>query len=324
MELGRLSTMHTCPPPSEALDEWLESYDSVRGRYGHLLLEQRSDVDNDLIAALRPYFESAHADAREYFHAQIGIDLHPDAGGPGEDACYPNCLPPKALRGLFGEVMAGLLTEAFRESFVGGHPWRVPIFLFRYHADVEAYLYSLARDGRRRREVFGRFGSDFIGIALDDQGRVARFIAGEAKWRRQLTDSVLAELMLGELVKDRTTGDRERSGKGVWSEVNRDTPVPHGLRQLQRLLEQRDPEGHAAAILSLDEALILNHPRPLPRTNLILLAGNGARRREAGDVLIGWEEVPAEYTAPHDLQVVELILRDGDLLIDGLYSSLWT
>lgn len=78
-----------------------------------------------------------------------------------------------------------------------------------------------------------------------------------------------------------------------------------------------------AAILSLDRALIVDHPRPLPRTNLILIVGNGARRREAGEVLIGWEETPEEYTAPHDLQVVELILTDGEDLIDGVYSTLW-
>jgi len=296
----------------------------VRGRYGHLLLEQRTAPDNDLVAALRPYFESAHLDARDYFHGQIGIDLHPDAGAPGEDVCcYPNCLPPKALRGLFGEVMAGMLTEAFRSSFVGGHPWRVPVFLFRYHADVEAYLFSLARDDRRRREVFGRFGSDFIGVVLDDDGKVSRFIAGEAKWRKRLTDSVVDELMLGAYVTDRKTGERSRSGRGIWFEINRDTTVPHGLRQLQRLLEQQDPDGHAAAILSLDEALILHHARPLPRTNLILIAGNGAKERETGAPLLEWEELPEEYTAPHDLQVVELILTDGELLIDGLYSMLW-
>ncbi len=40
-------------------------------------------------------------------------------------------------------------------------------------------------------------------------------------------------------------------------------------------------------------------------------------------MLIGWKEAPEEYTAAHDLQVVELILTDGEQLIDGLYSSLW-
>jgi hypothetical protein len=84
-----------------------------------------------------------------------------------------------------------LLRIARMITVVGGYPWRVPIFLFRNHADVEAYLHALARDDRRRREIFGRFGSDFIGIALDNAGEVARFIAGEAKWRHRLTDAVV-------------------------------------------------------------------------------------------------------------------------------------
>jgi len=59
------------------------------------------------------------------------------------------------------------------------------------------------------------------------------------------------------------------------------------------------------------------------RTNLVLLVGNGARRREALSCLIPWEETPANYTAPHDLQVVEIILDGGDGLIDELYTQLW-
>src|SRR3546814_8397016 len=99
-------------------------------------------------------------------------------------------------------------------------------------------------------------------------------------------------------------GERVRNGRGVWFEINRDMPVPHGLRQLQRLLELRAPENYAAAILSIDRAIALDGP-PLPRTNLILISGNGARRREADDFMIPWEECPEEYTAPHALKVVE-------------------
>ncbi len=315
--------MHTCEPPTEAIDEWLSSNGTIRGSYGHLLLEQKAATDDDLIDAMRPYFESAHLDAREYFHRQIGIDLHPDADAPGAQACYPSCLPSTARRGLFGEVMAGMVTEAFQAKFVGGHPWCIPIFLFRQHADVEAYLWNLARNPDRVRQIFGRFGSDFLGLALNEDGEVVRFIAGEAKWRQRLTDSAVNSLMLGPWEEDEETGERARSGRGVWFEVNRDTPLPHGLRQLQRLLELRDPVGHQAAILSIDQAVLLEDAPPLPRTNLILIAGNGARDRKPLDVLIGWEEAPEEYTAPHDLQVVELILSDGERLIDGLYSSLW-
>src|SRR3546814_16891130 len=79
-------------------------------------------------------------------------------------------------------------------------------------------------------------------------------------------------------------GERVRNGRGVWFEINRDMPVPHGLRQLKRLLELRAPENYAAAILSIDRAIALDGP-PLPRTNLILISGQGARRREAGDFL---------------------------------------
>ena len=71
--------MHTCPPPTDALAGWLDPNPTVKGNFGHLLLVQQSEIDGDLIDALRPYFESAHLDAREYFHEQIGISLHPDA-----------------------------------------------------------------------------------------------------------------------------------------------------------------------------------------------------------------------------------------------------
>jgi hypothetical protein len=281
--------MHTCPPPKKALDAWLIPYPSVEAEnYGHLLLEQKAPIDEALIDQMRPYFESAHLDAREHFHHQIGINLHPDtdpAGGP-PSVCYPNCLPPKAHRGLFGEVMAGLVTEAYQDEFVGGHEWKVPIFLFRAHDDVEKYLWALRYDPARKREIYGRHGTDFIGIALDDDGRVVRVIAGEAKWRKSLTDAIVANLLLGPKKEDEDTGKLVHNGRGIWFEVNRDAPIPHGLRQLQKLLEARAPDGHAAAILSIDQAVFGQSQAPA-RTNLILIVGNGAARREERTSLIG-------------------------------------
>lgn len=314
--------MHTSPPPTNALDQWLAANGTVAENYGHLLLEQKGDIDQDLIDELRPYFESAHLDAREYFHALIGISLHPDAAGGPPTVCYPNCLPSKAHRGLFGEVVAGLVTEAYQSEFVGGHTWCVPIFLFREHDDVEKYLWALRFDPTRKREIYGRHGSDFIGISLNAQGEVARVIAGEAKWRKSLTDSVVESLLFGPKEEVEGTGEKERNGRGIWFEMNRDTPIPHGLRQLQKLLEQRDPDGHASAILSIDLAVLGQGPMP-GRTNLVVIVGNGAKRREALTCLIPWEKAPKDYSAPHDLQVVEIILEGGDGLIDELYATLW-
>jgi hypothetical protein len=303
------------------LEQWLESYGTVENNYGHLLLEQKKSIDQDLIDAMRPYFESAHLDAREYFHALIGISLHPDATGEPLPI-YPDCLPSKAHRGLFGEVMAGLVTEAYQREFVGGHTWCVPIFLFRGHDDVEKYLWALRYNPARRREIYGRHGSDFIGISLNPDGEIARVIAGEAKWRKSLTDSVVDGLLLGPKEAVEGTDEKVHNGRGVWFEVNRDSRVPHGLRQLQRLLEQRAPVEYANAILSIDR-VVLDLGLQLDRTNLVLIVGNGAKTRDLATPLISWEEAPEEYTAPYDLQVVEVILEGGDALIDELYNTLW-
>jgi len=312
--------MHTCPPPRDVIKDWLEEYPSTNGNYGHLLLEQKNKCCPSLIGALRTYFESAHLDAREYFHKEIGIDLHPDADDCAALAQYPGCLPETTRRGLFGEVMAGLVTETY--DLIGGHTWLVPVFLFRYHADAEKCLFDLARDPARKRSVFGRFGSDFLGLSLGEDGSVIRFIAGEAKWRKALRESVIQELLLGKWTHD-TSGKRVRSGKGIWHELNKDTSVPHGLRQLQRLLQEYDPETFSAAILSMDKALILRSAAPIPRTDLVLIAGNDVPSRERACSLVPWKEAPSEYTAGNDLQVVELILDGGEDLIDAIYDSLW-
>lgn len=313
--------MHTCKAPGQTIDLWLKSYPSTVGNYGHLLLEQVGATDDALIDALVPYFESAHLDAREHFHEEINIDLHPDAGSAGAHATYPKCLPSKTRRGLFGEVMAGMLTEHF--EYVGNHKWRVPIYLFRHHEDVEHYLFALARDASLTREVMGRHGSDFLAIVLDDEGYVVRYLAGEAKWRIALSPSAVANLLLGPKVED-GSGKRVHSGKGIWHQFNeRDKNLPHGMRQLRNLLKERDAKGFAAAIFSIDKALMLDNAMPIPRTNLVFICGNDFSTRKKGRTLVDWEARPAHYTAPHDLQVVEVFLNEGEVLIDGIYDGLW-
>jgi hypothetical protein len=315
--------MHTCPPPYDTLEDWLEKHPSTNGNFGHLLLLQKEMDRQTLCQALRPYFESAHLDARQVFHADIGIDLHPDAGDGGEAPIeYPGCLPSTTRKGLFGEVMAGLVTEGY--ELVGSHDWRVPIFLFRYHEDARNYLFTLARNPERKRQTIGRLGSDFIGLLLDEDGAVIRFIAGEAKWRKTLNRSAVDAVMYGKKVANPAGGAKVHSGKGVWNDVNYDPPVPIGVRQLMRLLQECDPDGYDAAILSMERALVLHNPEPLPRTNLIIIVGNGAPTRKKMDRLLPFEDMPDDYTAGHDLQLVEVILKDGEELIDALYEGLWS
>ncbi|WP_313362587.1 aminotransferase [Rhizobium laguerreae] len=291
----------------------------MTNNYGHILLEQKAAIDDELIRALRPYFESAHLDARDVFHHTARIDLHPDAHGPGGNARYPNCLPPTARKGLFGEVMAGMLVQAYQ--FIGQHHWSIPIFLFRYHAEVEAYIFALARDPARVREVSGRHGNDFIGLGIDPATKeVVRFIAGEAKWRASLTPAVMNELMLGEW--DGPAAEGVRKGDGIWNEMNTGLPAPQGLEQISSLLREKARDEYAEAIVSLDRALLLG-AAPISRTDYIFVAGNKAARRAAGQTYLPSNAPPPEYTAGRPLQVVELVVSGGVDLIDRLYDSLW-
>lgn len=315
--------MHREPPPRILIEKWLKKYATEDQRYGHTLLEDTGLDTTEAVRELRPYFESAHLDARKHFHDFVGMSLHPDDGARGSNAKYPNCLKPKNHRGLFGEVIAGLFTEAL--DFIGGHEWVVPVFLFRNHEDVRHYLYALSRDPGRIREQGGRKGDDFIGLVVDEHGNVTRFIAGEAKWRKTWTPSMLDQVMLGKKVPaDDGSEDKVHDGKGVWFEINRALDVPIGLKQMQELLQELAPDEYQNVILSLDRVLQLENADPVERTDLIVLAGGSPAKRATGEALLEWEQAPKEYTAGRDLQVVELILNDGDKLIDTLYASLWT
>lgn len=311
--------MHSTPPPKKALLKWLKAYPSEVENYGHLLLEQLQALDEEIKASLVPYFESAHLDARECFHRLARISLHPDDGDIGCNCQYPNALPLITRKGLFGEVMSGMFTEAYK--FVGKHEWLIPVFLFRNHEDAGQYIYTLNRDPDRTREVLGRKGDDFIAIVVDKDGKVVRFIAGEAKWRGTWNASTLATVMLGPKVGPE--GAKAHNNRGVWFEVNRALDVPLGLEQLQAILLDREPEKFASVIASLDRILAHRNPDPVERTDLILLAGGAAKKREARTSLLPWETLPKEYKAGRDLQVVEMIIEDGDDVINAIYDVLW-
>jgi len=318
--------MHTCPPPKEAFKERFLECPTINGTFGHTLLEQLNVDDGSLAAALKSYFESAHLDARQVFHADIGIDLHPDAEEEEPLVTYPGSLPSTTRRGLFGEVLAGLLTETYK--YVGGNNWCVPIFLFRHHDDAFQYLFTLARDPAKMRQTIGRLGSDFIGLSLNEDGEVVKIISGEAKWRKTLTQGVVDGLMLGEwIVKDKnkkkSKSNRMRSGKGVWYYLNNEPSPPSGIRQLQRLLQECDPDGYEAAILSLDKALVVKSPEPIPKTDLIVVAGNSSVTRKQSECLLPFEKVPPDYTAENNLQIMEVFFSKGEELIDKIYDSLW-
>ena len=288
--------LHTEPPPISTLQGLLSSTPASSPTYGHLLLEQSvSSIDDTTVGALRPYFESAHRDAREAFHKAARISLHPEDGARGSHATYPTCLPPKTSRGLFGEVMAGMIAQAY--SMVGSKKWDVPIFLFRYHGPVGAYIFDLVRDPSRTREIHGRPGNDFIGLELGPDLAVTAFIAGEAKWRSDLTASAMDTIMKGD--GQGKGAARVFQNNGVWNDINKALAVPEGLQQICDLLVEKDAETFQMTIVSLDETL-LGVGTPPPRTDLVLIAGNRSPTRSKGATLLPTASPPPECRTPAD------------------------
>jgi hypothetical protein len=311
--------LHTEPPPVSTLQRLLTSTAVSSTAYSHLLLEQSvTPIDDALVGELRPYFESAHLDAREVFHKAARISLHPEDGARGAHATYPTCLPPKTTRGLFGEVMAGMIAQAYQ--LIGSKKWQVPIFLFRHHGPVRAYIFNLVRDPSRTREVHGRPGNDFIGLELNPDFTVTAFIAGEAKWRSDLTASAMDTIMKGN--GQGKGAARTFQNNGVWNEINNALAVPEGLQQLCDLLVEKDKATYQNTIVSLDEAL-LDVSTPPPRTDLVFIAGNRSPSRAKGTALLPTSALPPECTSRRPLQVVELVLEGGEELIDRIYNSLW-
>ncbi len=263
--------MHTCAPPITILESWLEGWFHTGPRYTHLLLEAKQSSPTDLSASLRPYFESAHTDARRVFHKYAKLDLHPDASAIGNTPQYPSSLPTTTRHGLFGEVLAGLVVESYLPD--NGHIWSVPVFLFRYHADVGKYLFHLARDSTKKRQLWGRFGDDFIGVKFDAKGGIERFIVGEAKFRKTATKITVDDLLLGS--REETppkSGTYIRKNNGIWEGFKNASQVPEGLAQLQAILIESASEEYAEAILSLDLVLAIQPQKTISRTDLVVNA----------------------------------------------------
>ncbi len=128
------------------------------------------------------------------------------------------------------------------------------------------------------------------------------------------------DIMLGEM--SGPANARVRGNDGVWNEMNRGLPTPQGLEQIHRLLCEKARDQYAEAIVSLDRVLLLG-AAPLPRTDLVFVAGNRAKRRAPGEAYLPMVAPPPEYTAGRPLQVVELVVEGGVDLIERLYRSLW-
>ncbi len=149
--------------------------------YLHLLLTESSGHREKAIEELRRYAQVAHEGARLRIRAPLAESLRPvDLGTTNDPAFgYPEDLDLRALKGLFGELLAGIAAEHY--ELFGSNGWEVPAYLFRTHTAAFQKLERIRQGASDGGAVVGRTGDDCIAFERDCDGRITRWMACEAK-----------------------------------------------------------------------------------------------------------------------------------------------
>lgn len=179
------------------------------------------------------YVEQAHADARDLFHSTIHLSLDP-VPATRHQPSYPHDMPLKAKKEFFGEALCGMFTEAM--EIVGGDDWYIPTFLFRLHREAEEHLFRLVMKEKVPKEIPGRTGSDFLAISMTDDGRIRKFLCGEAKCHDTLNIT---------------------NCKKYLKKLSEEGPVPVSLPQLIRILEEQD-QGQLTRLIDAINDIFMN------------------------------------------------------------------
>jgi hypothetical protein len=292
---------------SEILEHW---FSQQRSRpavdYEHLLLRQENHRQWDKhFESIKAYFETAHMDARQYFHENAGICLHPleNKLEAKKNYCYPNDLDETTKAGFFGEVMNAFLIE--HAGIMGKGQWQVPVFLFRFHQDVENHIHELNQGIVRRSRTLGRLGNDCLGIVVDENSKVVGIITGESKFRKSLSEAEGEEL-------------NSKVHHGFCNEA--DAPV--NLMKFARLLEKKDAKLYQETITSL-EAINKRQKTVTERQHIYSLIVCKTKKQYP-PTYISQTKKHEKYKIKRPLQCVEIILPDGKTLITELYSSLYS
>ena len=171
-------------PQLALLDSWLEIEKTSNANsppYGHLLLRQREEVDSAVWDELFKYIDHAHEGARQSLRAPLGDSLHPLQHNTEVDPAfgYPHKFGDKALKGFFGEIVAGIVAKYFVSDNM--HEWEVPVYLFRTHIVAFEQLELMKQTKNWKRQIVGRSGDDGLAFSRDENGHIIEWLACEAK-----------------------------------------------------------------------------------------------------------------------------------------------
>jgi hypothetical protein len=171
-------------PTLTLLNSWLDAEEACNATsppYCHLLIRQKEDIDPDVWNEIFAYIDHAHAGARQALRAPLEDSLHPLQHNTDVDPAfgYPHRLGDTALKGFFGEIIAGIVAEYYAGD--DNYEWEVPAYLFRTHVVAFQQLEAMKQTADWERQIVGRTGDDGLAFARDENGRIVAWLACEAK-----------------------------------------------------------------------------------------------------------------------------------------------
>ena len=283
-------------------EDWLgvSHTGDLDGAYRHTWCRQTERGRwNRHLPSLIAYLERAHEDARLLFESSLGLDLDPVAPRQVR-LSYPRDLPLRTKKGYFGEALCGMMAEV--TEIVGRDRWLVPAFLFRLHQEAEEYLFRLMLGEGVPRDIPGRTGSDFVALCLGDDGKIRKFLVGEAKCHEVFNATKCREALA------------KLGGEG---------PTPVSLPQLKRIVQDRGGQGADRVVAAIEDVIFHQKFGSIERTNLFLYVFDRPGVATYDSARITDEVKRAGYKCPMPLHVFEVCIPDGSELVRTAYDRVY-
>jgi len=291
-------------PALTLLDSWLEAEETCSATsppYCHLLIRQKEDVDPEVWDEIFAYIDHAHAGARQALRAPLEDSLDPLQHNTDVDPAfeYPHKLDDRALKGFFGEIIAGIVAEYYAGD--DEHEWEVPVYLFRTHVVAFQQLEVMKQTGGRGRQIVGRTGDDCLAFARDEDGRIVAWLACEAK----CTGNHSSTLMQDNYVK-------------LSQAVSRPVDL---LRLIDALNDYRDDDYRRNWIAALRRYWWDDLPnQPVSRCDFSMYVCGSCPRRNR--TWIPTAAPHGDYTGRRNLTCAELHMVGVDRIIRSLYERM--
>jgi hypothetical protein len=170
------------------------------------------------------------------------------------------------------------------------------------HREAEEYLFRLVMGEDVSGDIPGRTGSDFVALSFGRDGKLRKFLVGEAKCH-EVFNATKCRAALAKL-----------GGEG---------PAPVSLPQLKRIVQEQGGEEMARIVAAIEEVIFRQQFDSIPRTNLFLYLFDRPGVVAYESARITDELKDSGYNCPVPLHVFEVWIPDGSDLVRAAYDRVY-